>query len=62
MVVWGSRYECFYASFVEVFFAGAWDVECSNLSEEVVSDGHTVVAPGFVLHGIFGLEVLKTFG
>lgn len=33
------------------FFAGAWDVECSNLSEEVVSDGHTVVAPGFVLHG-----------
>ena len=36
---------------VEVFFAGAWDVECSNLSEEVVSDGHTVVAPGFVLHG-----------
>lgn len=44
------------------FFAGAWDVECSNLSEEVVSDGHTVVAPGFCfVWKIFGLEVLKTF-
>ena len=51
MVVWGSRYECFMPVSWKFFFAGAWDVECSNLSEEVVSDGHTVVAPGFVLHG-----------
>ncbi len=57
-----NDYECCQLWFREVFFAGAWEIECSNLSEEVVvGNGHIVVARVF-FHGIFRLEFLETFG